>query len=305
MNDKLDAIFVATHAAHVYLAKILCQSIRHFCGYTLPIVIIPDGPCNLSQMKKRLGVLEFDNDCVAPDLRFLSGYYSKLKILFNAKYERFLYLDADTILLSDPYKVPFANYDFFVSGGVEDVQDNVTRKRVAKLIFDADQIKNFDSDFRLDNFVTFNSGQFFAKSGIVEKELVFRCLDYSSLRSSTPIFRYYDQGIFNYIFNKLQQQNIASLGYGNFALFPHHDPQDKFIDMTPHDILMKNFSSRIVAHFTGPSRKYGFIHTSYQWLPKLFQDMYYSELPFGTRHIDMAAQWFLFATQKILRRFKF
>jgi len=301
-DNMVDAIFIATYAPHVYLTKVLCQSIRFFCGSTIPIIIVPDGPCELSQLKRQLGVVSFDDRQLPARLRELNGYYTKLKILFNTEYKHFLYLDADTILLNDLRNLPFRSYDFFVSGGIEDIRDSETKKRISKLVFDVDMLKEFDADFPSPEILTFNSGHFFATAGIVDTEMLFHCLKYSERCSNNPIFKYYDQGILNYIFNKLDQEKKARVGYTNFALFPSYEPQDKFPELTPFAVLNGEFSARTIIHFTGPTRKNGFLFTSYKWLPRLFQDQYYSSMAFGTREFDFVSQYAKFEWQRLKRK---
>lgn len=285
----IDAIFIATHRPHRLLTKFLCQSIRHFCG-SLPIVILKDGTFELTQLKRHLNVQEFDDRQLPVRLRNLHGMHSKFKALFNAEYPRYLYLDADTILIGDPRKVPATDFDFYVEGSIEDVTEPKTRKRITKLIFDVDRVQEFDPDFDFSNFLTFNCGQYFASTGLVDPDLLFYCIKYSEHQNKTPIFKYGDQGIMNYIINKMRHSGAISVGSSKFVIFPSWEPEEWFPELTEQSIRERTYDQRVLIHFTGPTRKQDLQYTSYQWVPKIFRDEYYCSLPLGSKEIELASE---------------
>ena len=107
------AIYICCYRGDKHLVKTLCESIRFFCGQ-IPIYLIKDGEFSTAQVRQLGGIYEFNQFQVPEALRGLQGWgIKKLYAFFQADHERFLYLDADIVLLRNPFLLPFHNFDFY------------------------------------------------------------------------------------------------------------------------------------------------------------------------------------------------
>jgi len=120
------AVCICCHAGDYHLTKILCASIRHFCGQ-VPIFLIKDGDFSTSQVQQWGQIYEFNPAGVPEPLWRLRGWgIKKLYAFFQPNYERFLYLDADIVLLNDPFRLPFYSSDFYVDTcGIQGIEGPV------------------------------------------------------------------------------------------------------------------------------------------------------------------------------------
>lgn len=268
------------------MAKILCQSIRYFCG-DVPIYLLKDGEINTHQIEQLGNIFHFDETSLPKSIRQLNGFYSKIKVFFGTNYDRFLFLDADTVLINNILQLPFLSCDFYVNLTIDNLNDQETRNRVSYLVFDVEKLKNFDPEFHDPIITTFNSGQFFAQTGLLPEDLVIRCVEVSSPKNNNgPIFKFGDQGILNYIFNKGKKLGWFRTGGSNFTIFPSWEPPGKFPSLSLETLRSGSFKERSLIHFTTPARKFRLRDHDYSFVLEEFYRQYYAKYPPYQRFLD-------------------
>jgi hypothetical protein len=249
-------VYVATHAGDYHYAKALCQSIRHFCG-PVPIVVFKDGDFSLAQLQRLGNVTEFDPGTVPERVRGLNGTWSRIKCLFSSQYERFLYLDADTLLLNDALTLPFREYDFYVSPRPTHLDDPAGQRAIAPVYFDYRRIREYDPEFAVDErLILFNAGQFFGRTRLVD---VDELLAHHAYIKATPRERsalpHADQSLLNYLLNKYHQQRRLTLGGSEFALMANLPEAVSLGRVGLDSVLEGRFDRRYVVHYIRPARR--------------------------------------------------
>jgi len=289
------AIYVCCHAGDYHLAKILCASIRHFCGQ-VPIFLIKDGDFSTSQVQQLGQIYEFNPAEVPEPLRRLRGWgIKKLYAFFQRDYERFLYLDADIVLLNDPFRLPFQDFDFFVDTcgfqGVDGPRAGIRFRgafplEAARYTFDSAKIQLFDPQFDLQEVLLFNSGQIFGRTGLLDVNSVIPCFE--ELEKGIDFF-FWDQGILNYLLNKGHQEGRFTLG-GECFRIRGYDPPENWPALTPQAVLNGEFHDRTLIHWAGPSKRGK--QLPYGSILETFRTLYYRRFhPLAYPH-DVARQAF-------------
>jgi hypothetical protein len=278
-------IYLATYAGDYQYAKVACQSIRYFCGDAVPIVLVKDGDFDTSQLESLPNISSLDSRGMPDITRHFPHNMNKLKLFYDQRYPRFLYLDADIVLVSDILALPYRDVDFYVPATHEDLTDPQTRRNVSYVVFDLDQLRVFDPDFPQDSMISFNSGAFFGvKTPAILPDLeraVMHRVEYNEL-----LFRRYDQGILNYVFNKAAQRGDITLGGRHFTITPPWETEAKFPALTRESMLARTFSERALIHYTTPSRRPLFRQFPFAFAPMTFYRQYYARFPASVRLQD-------------------
>jgi hypothetical protein len=279
------AVYICCHAGDYHLAKILCASIRYFCGQ-VPIFLIKDGNFSTSQVQELGQIYEFNPAEVPEPLWRLRGWgIKKLYAFFQRDYERFLYLDADIVLLNDPLRLPFQDFDFFVDTcgfqGVAGPRPGIRFRgafplEAAPYTFDPAKIQLFDPQFDLQEVLLFNSGQIFGRSSLLDMDEVRHCFE--KLQKGNALF-FWDQGVLNYLLNKGHQEGRFTLN-GECFRIPGYDPPENWPTLTPQGVLNGDFHDRSLIHWAGPSKRGKGV--PYGSILKAFKTLYYRRLhPFA------------------------
>jgi hypothetical protein len=294
------AIYVCCYRGDLHFLKPLCESIRYFCG-GIPIFLIKDGEFSTSQVRRLGQIYEFNPAEVPESLRKLRGWgIKKLYAFFQRDYERFLYLDADVVLLNDPFRLAFQTADFYVDTcGFQGVEEPLPGIRVrggfppaaARYTFDPARIRLFDPRFDLDQVLLFNTGQFFGRPGLLEPDAVTRCV--GQIKGGGELFYCADQGVLNYLLNKGHQEGHFTLGGECFRL-PGYDPPENWPTLTPQAVLNGDFHDRTLIHWAGPSKRGQ--EVPYGSILQAFQTLYYRRLhplayPFDICRRALSNRW--------------
>jgi hypothetical protein len=250
-------VYISTYQGDFFRAKILCASIRYFLG-DVPILVFKDGDFGIEQLQRLGNIREFDDRVIAPQARIFKGHYARIKAFFNPDYERFLYLDADTLLIGNILQLPFRNSDILVNPGAEkkagigSVQD---ADYVERFFLNLRHMPAFDPEFVHDGLVLFNSGQFFARPFLFPLEAFLAAYHYHRVKPARQsAIPFTDQSILNYVFNKAAQQGEINLAAHDFVIFPWKEDLDKYPDLTRDAVVNKMYSSHYLLHYIRPLR---------------------------------------------------
>lgn len=227
LSKRIDGVIVVTSPTDVYLAKASCASIRHVMG-NIPITLLCDGAnTNTSELERLPNVSRMVAQEVLDEetVQLFSGFWVKLIALWKSPYERFLLLDADTILWGDIRT--YAKLDEFALIAVRrfaTLQTVQTVEEIQKYVFDVDVIKKIEPFDWLGQPLT-PSGAFFARRGAFTREdlLMLRRLD---------CWKCYDNGIFQFLLWRSTLRGAPKTTGFPFHLFPADTssiPEDRFL----------------------------------------------------------------------------
>jgi len=211
----IERIYVLCHAGDVWLAKISLASIRYWYA-DLPVTLIKDrtlGDFNTAEMERCWNTSSI---MLANDKCGLG--FAKIELLLRPVRERFLVVDADTVMCG-PVLRQLEQFpeDFIVPGRPIDNPREVSFKSI---YFDLDRLLKRDPKFRFPGYA-FNTGVFVGTSGILTRNVFEPHLNWSSpIRLKAPeVFSCADQGLLNYVLMKLAADGTLTLRPVNFMIW--------------------------------------------------------------------------------------
>jgi hypothetical protein len=232
----------------------------------IPITLLVDGTAtDTRQLQQLHGVQRMVVQEVATSefVRFCSGSsWTKLLVFWMSPYERFLCLDADTIVRGDVrVYAEFDKYDFIAAHHLHTRLSFRTREEVQRFVFDVDVVAKLDStlDWREKEFAI--AGVFFARRGVFSEAqlMALRRLD---------CWRCYEQGLLNYLRWRALSDCAPRMGGRRFQLFPAdpaYAPADRF--------LPRQFRQPAIIHWLGKKPKLGRAFRASNDYRKLFLKM--------------------------------
>ena len=142
--------------------------------------------------------------------------YGKLEPLFISREESFLVLDSDTILTGPILDLVQDIDEYFVVD--EEIQNT---ERFNEIYYDKSLINQVNYGFRPLEY-SFNTGQWFGTSGIIDRSVFNETIHWASPRINKfpDIIKNGEQGHLNYHFHKLEQQNKITIKRLKIMYFP-------------------------------------------------------------------------------------
>ncbi len=226
-SGRLDGVVILVWAGDIYLAKACCASVRQSLG-DIPITLLVDGPATDTRDLQRLpGVQRMVVQEVAdPEFtRLCAGTpWTKLLLFWMSPYERFLCLDADTLVWGDLRAyAEFDKYDFIVT-----YHNSITFKtpeEVQRSAFDLDVIRKLDPALEWLGREATNTGVFFARRGVFSRDSLIQLRQLNC-------WPCYEGGMFHYLhWRALREGTPRTIGY-HPQLFPaeaYFRAQDRFL----------------------------------------------------------------------------
>ena len=215
----IERIYVLCHARDLWLAKISIASIRYW--YTdVPVTLIKDrtlGDFNTSEVERCWNISSI---ALANDRCGLG--FAKIELLLRPIRERFLVVDADTVMCGPVLRqLEQFSDDFIVPGRPIDNPRDASFKSI---YFDLDRLLERDPDFRFPGYA-FNTGVFVGTSGLLTRDVFDPHLNWTSpVRLKAPeIFSCADQGLLNYVLMKLAAGGAHTLRPAHFMIWGFSD----------------------------------------------------------------------------------
>jgi hypothetical protein len=150
----LDGVIVGVCAADLYLAKACCASVRRFMG-DIPITLLADGRVNTSALESVFGAKRLAVADAAPAELVDIGRGTalpKLSVFWASPYERFLFLDADTLVWGDVrIHAALDRFDYVAAHQVPTPGLIPTEKAVTESVFDVAALRRFDDNLQFLN----------------------------------------------------------------------------------------------------------------------------------------------------------
>jgi hypothetical protein len=277
-NRTFDCIYVAASSRDARFTRICIASIRYFYP-EIPVKLLAG---NALQSGFAEEVREHWNVGLA-DLP--AGDYGwgfvKLEPLFGRPGERFLVLDADTVVAGD---ILATRRDSFSDFLVDD--EPQTEADTHRLYYDWRKVAIIDPAARSPQFV-FNSGQWFGTAGRLSRDDFGLLIDWSVMppRLRHPeLFMPGEQGVLNYVLNQKAMRDGLAVDRRKIMRWPGHD-----MDGLDLRTVVERKAPPLVVHWAG--MKAIFLRNTVGGdLLRFFEIYYYKRLPAG-RLRRMLALW--------------
>jgi hypothetical protein len=231
-------VVIATDPGDVHFAKATCESVRQFMP-GVPICLVVDGDVPTGALERAYGVTVLRQpDVRDPFLREQSfGFgFTKMVALWEAPFDRFLYLDADTVVWGDVRdNVDVGAADLITSTPHEPNPEAQVRAQY----FDVGHVAEHVLPFEWRDRAYFNSGVFVARRGCFSLDLYKRL--YAVQHEHLDHFMAGEQGVLNlmailaqddgsleWTHGRLQQLMGTGGLFDGFESPPWQDPAERF-----------------------------------------------------------------------------
>jgi hypothetical protein len=262
----LDRICVLCCARDLWLAQICVASIRYWYA-DVPITLIKDrtvGNFNTAEMERCWNVSSM---VLAHDRCGLG--FAKIELLLRPVRERFLVLDADTVMCGPVLRqLEQFTDDFIVPGRPI---DDPGEESFTSIYFHLDRLVELDPAFRYPGYA-FNTGVFVGTSGLIARDVFDPHLTWSSpVQLKAPeIFSCFDQGVLNYVLMKLAAGGAITLRPANFMMWGFADDAkqlklDRIVARRGYDFIL---------HYAGVKPR-SIIEFPVSWLLLHFDRLYH------------------------------
>lgn len=243
-------VIVACHRGDYALARACCASVRQHLG-DIAIGLLADGDFSTRDLENVYGVTTIRSRDVAQDvLRNRSYGYglTKMVAFWASPFERFLYLDADTIVWGDVLAgLDVESADFIFNSPHEAYTDFILKSQY----FDFDRLFEHIETFEWQGLPYFNTGVFIARRHLFAIDEYVGFLDLQAREAQ--LLQAGDQGILNIMtFRAAEQRRITVRQW----------PLQTVVPVVPIDELRRRFriedgepqvsaSDRTVIHWAG------------------------------------------------------
>lgn len=256
---KIDRIYVDTCPRDIRQTYINLTSIR-FWYPDIPITVLLD-PQYKDFLAPELARVWGCEICI-PDKRF-GQQWGKFHALFAPAGSRIMYVDSDIVFLG-PVIDRLEQY----SEDIIVVDEYHPIENIENYFFGVDQLRALDPDFMITH-QCFNNGQFVVTTGLVKEEDFKSVVDIreGQMVAKYDYFRCCDQGVMNYVVQKMEQQNRLSVRRDAYMLWGGGDHSG--IDASA---LGRNSRYDQLLHWTGTSIETSTVPNKH--ILKYFEDLF-------------------------------
>jgi hypothetical protein len=161
----------------------------------IPVCLIKHRVFDTTELSRLYGVTTLEQADVHPELSRLSYGYglTKMVAFWHSPFERFIHVDADTVLWGDPFDgLPVADYDLIYNEPHEEITPVIQRQQY----FDPEKVFSALPDFGWQGHPYFNAGVFAARRGLLDLDEYLALLKFDK---DHPGAFFSEQGIFNFM----------------------------------------------------------------------------------------------------------
>lgn len=292
----IDCIYINTYRKDFWFARICVASIRYWYP-DVPIKLIKDygaGDFDTSVVERvfHVGVMDTGG-------KSFGWGFGKFEPLFQERRERFLFMDADTIMIGPVLDVLPAHADFVVD------LEELPKEKLHHLYFDPSAVLSYDPEFVFPGYA-FNTGQWVGTSGLLHrKDFEPHVLWEPSPRIANPkVFKQADQGIMNYVLFRQQQQGKLTLVRHPLMIWPA-EGRSEHVLVEP--IAAHSGQYPLIMHFAGMKGR-GVHAYPHKDILLFYEDQYYKSAGVFARTkdrltavVDQAASLFASVWRKFIR----
>lgn len=269
---KINKVVIVCFKGDIHLLRPCIASVRYWYP-DIEIYLLKDkfkGDFDTSEMEKYFSAKLFKSS------RPSWGWgWAKLDPYINPIKERYLVLDADTIMVGPVLDILNEHdNEFIVTGFVNGDEDSHT---INTHYLNLRKVKEIDPDYRYPGF-GFNTGQMVVTSGILtQKDFEEVCTFDVNITCKYPdVFHYADQGVLNYVLAANKESNNYSIKYVNYWLWPASSEAHE-LDINE----IKNLKGYpYILHWAGIKRLHIRKFDRYDIL-KFYETEYYKAIPRG------------------------
>ena len=236
-------------------AKACCASVREHLG-SVPIDLLIDGDFPTSDLETAYGVRPVRrrdvSDARLRDRSFGYGL-TKLALFWESRFERFLYLDADTVLWGNPFEgIDLLRADLIHNTPHEPYTPHILRSQY----FDPDRVFAVTRPFPWEGRHYFNTGVFIGCRGIFDIHDYLQLLDVRDRDAS--LLGAGDQGIFNVLVFRGAAEGRLTVAEAPLQtvlpVVPRREQSERFRVSAagPH----VSAADRTVLHWAGPEKPF-------------------------------------------------
>ncbi len=296
LTSRLDGVIILLSEGDVYLAKACCASIRQSMG-NIPITLLVDGPeVNTSELEKLPNVKRMVAQEVAGAdcQRLVTGIWVKILAFWMSPYDRYLYLDSDTLVWGDMREyAKLDKFDFIAGYRFSSEVKLQTPEEVHQRAFDFKVVQKMDPDLKWQGQEFANAGVYFARKNVFAREelLKFREMD---------CWRACDNGLQNYLRWRAVAKGMPRTGGYKVQLMPANPtvpPEDRF--------LSRDCRQPVVIHWVTDKPKLGRRYQAADDYRRLFLKMIGKTTWLNTRlFFEDLAVWFGRQKRSLFRQTK-
>jgi hypothetical protein len=259
----VDCVYINTYRKDFWFARICIASVRYWYP-DIPIQLIKDfgaGDFDTSVAERVFNVGIMDTGG-----KSFGWGFGKFEPLFQQRRERFLFLDADTIMLGPVLDALPTGTDFVV-----DLED-LPEEKLHHLYFDPAKVQPYDPGFVFPGHA-FNTGQWVGTSGLLQRKDFEPHVQWEPGPKLTEprVFKQADQGVFNYVLFRQAQRGKLTIVRHPLMLWP---AEGRTAQVSLGPIAAHRGDYPLIMHFAGMKGKsvHGFPH---QDILQFYQDQYY------------------------------
>jgi hypothetical protein len=199
---------IACYRGDYPFAKACVASVRRHLG-NVPVCLFVDGDFSVAELEAAYGVRTiYARDVADEELRRRSYGYglTKMIVFWASPFERFLYLDADTVMWGNVLEgLDLERADFIFNQPHEAYTEHILKDQY----FDYDRLFRYTNGFRWQGLPFFNSGAFIARRGLFSTADYYELLELKLKDDS--LFPTGEQGILNVmVFRAAEQGRITA-----------------------------------------------------------------------------------------------
>lgn len=295
-GNSVDCVYIAAFSGDPRFTRICVASVRYFYP-AIPIRILPGSPLDPGLVRE---LNRYWNTGVADIPAGTYGWgFVKLEPLFGPPGERFLVLDADTVMagpvldLWQPDDAPLL---------VD--EEEQPEHEIKRLYFDWEKVGEVLPDAKRPQFV-FNSGQWFATAGALARDDFSALLEWTMPRKllHPKHFMPGDQGILNYLFNARAARDGLRVQRRKIMFWPVWE-----MDGMNAAALATRTAPALVVHWAG-LKKRCLRHMVRADMLTFFEKYYYERIPLGSvlrpfrATVDVIKQWLRDKRVRVRMRF--
>jgi len=292
----VDCIYIAAFSRDARLTRICVASIRYYYP-DVPIRVLAGSPLMPDLIRE---LRDYWNTSVA---RWQEGDYGsgfvKLETLFGPQGERFMVIDADTVIVGPVLDLWREDDPPFLMD-----EETLPDGEMKRLYYDWDNLSANGLPTPRPLHV-YNTGQWFGTAGVVDRSEFDDLIEWSMPRQlhHPKFFMTGDQGTQNYVFNRMAHRGRQFYGRRTIMRWPPHGMSDVTLEA-----VRNRTAPPVVVHWAGLKKR----RISDMVNPELlifFEKYYYSRIPMGglLRHyravMDVFWQWFHNKKVRIRQRF--
>jgi hypothetical protein len=167
-------IVTACHQGDYFMAKATCASIRYFMP-DVPICVIVDGDFDITELQKKYDVIVMRTAEIR-DARLREmccrSTRSKLAAQWEGPFERYLWVDCDTVVLGDiVHAEPWGEADFWPMTSIE--PGTVPDRNLRHYFLDPDEMKRIDAAFDANKHALFCDGAYVTRRGCLDLDRTY------------------------------------------------------------------------------------------------------------------------------------